>query len=194
MRSSDKWTSPKKTVKSFTRTSHKTTFKINTKNRYSALSQESSNSDNTIDTKNPTKATPSNSKLLRKIPNASKSMIMNLSKRPLTDIKKTVLELVLSFSPSQKYYDKQQFCTDFYRFIRSLKLTEYFHDKDDTDSYSDTETETTLDNEIWQKKNRDWYLDKAKENRSNGLTSFIDNMTRDIKHSNMRMRENIGTT
>ena len=109
-------------------------------------------------------------------------MIKNLSKRPLTDIEKTVLELGLSFSPSQKNYDKQQFCTDFYQFIRRLKLTEYFHDKDNTDSYSDTETETTLDNEIWQKKNRDWYPDKVKENRSNGLTSFIDNITRDIKH------------
>ena len=31
VRSSDKWTSPPKTVKSFTRTSHPTTFKINTK-------------------------------------------------------------------------------------------------------------------------------------------------------------------
>ena len=169
-------------MKSFTRTSHRTTFKINTRNRYSALSQESSNSDNTIDTKKPTKATPSDSTLLRKNPNASKSMIMNLSKRPLTDIEKTVLELGLSFSPSQKNYDKQQFCTDFYQFIRRLKLTEYFHDKDNTDSYSDTETEITLDNEIWQKKIRDWYPDKVKENRSNGLTSFIDNITRDIKH------------
>ena len=139
-------------MKSFTRTSHRTTFKINTKNRYSALSQESSNSDNTIDTKKPTKATPSHSTLLRKNPNASKSMIMNLSKRPLTDIEKTVLELGLSFSPSQKNYDKQQFCTDFYQFIRRLKLTEYFHDKDNTDSYSDTETEITLDNEFGKRK------------------------------------------
>ena len=46
VRSSNRWTSPKKTVKSFTRTSHRTSFKINTRNRYSALSQESSNSDN----------------------------------------------------------------------------------------------------------------------------------------------------
>ena len=107
---------------------------------------------------------------------------MNLSKSPLTDIEKIVLELGLSFSPSQKTYDKQQFCADFYQFIRRLKLTEYFPDKDNTDSYSDTEPETTLDNEIWQKKNPDWYPDKVKENRSNGLTSFIDNITRDIKH------------
>ena len=48
-------------------------------------------------------------------------------------------------------------------------LKNCFHDKDNTDSYSDTETETTLDNDIWQKKNPDWYPDKVKENRSNGL-------------------------
>ena len=54
-------------------------------------------------------------------------------------------------------------------------------DKDNTDSYSDTKPETTLDNEIWQKKTPDWYPDKVKENRSNGLTSFIDNVTRDSK-------------
>ena len=75
VRSSDKWTTPKK------RSNHSHPFPNQLlsisiqKNDYSALSQELNNLDNA-----PTQATLSNSALLRKNPNSSRSMIMNLSK------------------------------------------------------------------------------------------------------------------
>ena len=49
---------------------------------------------------------------------ATKSLISNLSNRRVSETKETVLELGLTFCPSQKTLNKQQLTLDFYHFIR----------------------------------------------------------------------------
>ena len=51
---------------------------------------------------------------------------MNLSDRVLSPAEKSVLELGVSFSPLNKNYDRILFATDFYEFVRRLKLCDYF--------------------------------------------------------------------
>ena len=53
---------------------------------------------------------------------ATKSLISNLSNRSISETEKTVLELGLTFCPSQKNLNKEQLALDFYHFIRQLKL------------------------------------------------------------------------
>lgn len=119
-------------------------------------------------------------------------IIINLTNplRPLTKEEAEVLELGLSFSPSIQHFNKEKLTEDFYWFIRRLKLTEYFHNAtaDNKSSLSSATFSTSSDgeeevsNNIWKEKNPDWYPDKVRNNRSQTLMDFIDNILRDTKN------------
>ena len=55
------------------------------------------------------------------------SMVVNLSKRTITGTERSVLELGLTFCPSQKNFNKEKLSLDFFQFIRRLKLPEHFY-------------------------------------------------------------------
>ena len=57
----------------------------------------------------------------------STSSIINLSRRQLTEAEKSVLDLGLTFSPSNNQYNKEELAHDMYNFIRKLRIREYFH-------------------------------------------------------------------
>ena len=109
------------------------------------------------------------------------ALIVNLSDRVLSPAEKSVLELGLSFSPSNKNYDRILFATDFYQFVRRLKLCDYFANLDSDYEHSDGYKDEPLDNGVWVEKNPDWYPEKVKKNRSKGLQTFIENTTHDLK-------------
>ena len=107
------------------------------------------------------------------------STIINLSsKRQLTEAEKSVLELGLTFSPSSNKYNKEELAHDIYKFIRKLKLREFFHDKQKqtnipidqtTQSTSGTASFNTSTQHPpdraeskWENKNPDWYPDEVK--------------------------------
>ena len=46
------------------------------------------------------------------------SLVINLSNRTITETEKKVLELVLTFCPSQKNFNKERLSLDFFKFIR----------------------------------------------------------------------------
>ena len=52
------------------------------------------------------------------------SCVVNLSKRKLTEDEITLLDLGLTFCPSVKNVNKEQVASDFFSFIRRLKLFE----------------------------------------------------------------------
>ena len=64
----------------------------------------------------------------------SQSAMYNLSKHVLSVDEKSVLELGLSFTPSQRKFNKEKFTNDIHNFIRRLKLKEYFHETDNQGS------------------------------------------------------------
>ena len=107
--------------------------------------------------------------------------VLNISNRQLSPDEKTVLELGLSFSPSQKAYNKETLAIDLYKFIRKLKLREYFHERKGDKA---TETSRIEDDDRcaskWQYRNADWYPDEVRNNRSPALKDFISNIEKDI--------------
>ncbi len=101
------------------------------------------------------------------------------------------MELGLSSTPSQKNYNKEKFVNDIHNFIRRLKLKEYFYERNNEDSQvhakKDIEKSTGSDRSDrsrlnWTIKNPNWYPAKVREERSESLTQFIDNLLNDIKH------------
>ena len=73
----------------------------------------------------------------------------------------------------------------FYHFIRRLKLKEYFHFNPPHNNQDNPENHVTTDDEMpnlnWSNKNSDWYPDSVKNDRSEGLLKFINNVTKDLK-------------
>ena len=130
----------------------------------------------------------------KKLINSSESLICNLSKWPISKIEESVLELGLTFCPSQKNFNKEQLTLDFFHFIRLLKLREFFS-KNPTSDYYDDQNMTTPDDERstlnWINRNSEWYSDKVKNNRSEGLVKFIDNITNDLKTHLMKNQNKI---
>ena len=57
-----------------------------------------------------------------------------MSKQILTIDEISVLALGLTFSPTVKMLSKEQTTNDFYRFIRRLKLHDYFYENPDQTS------------------------------------------------------------
>ena len=109
------------------------------------------------------------------------SLVINLSNRTITETEKTVLELGLTFCPSQKNFNKKRLSLDFFKFIRGLKLREYFHS---APSNSDNNNDISKDERSeskWKTDKSKWYPDEVKNNRSEGLTKFIDDVTKDLK-------------
>ena len=106
--------------------------------------------------------------------------MVNHFERVLSPAEKSVHELGLSFSPSNKNYDRILFAADFYQFVRHLKLCDYFANLDSDYEHSDGYKDEPLDNGVWVEKNPDWYPEKVKKNRSKGLQTFIENTTYDL--------------
>ena len=97
------------------------------------------------------------------------SLIVNLLKRILSETERNVLELGLTFCPSQNNYNKEQISFDFFQFIRRLRLREYFFvNKGPTSNQSDDTIDERY-NLKWKEKNSEWYPDYVKYNRSEGL-------------------------
>ena len=108
------------------------------------------------------------------------SLIINLSKRILSETERNVLELGLTFCPSQKNYNKEQISLDFFQFIHRLRLREYFFINKETTSNQSDNTIDERYNSKWKEKNSEWYPDYVKYNCSEGLEMLISNVTKDI--------------
>ena len=109
-----------------------------------------------------------------------KSLIVNLSKRSITETEKSVLELGLTFCPSQKNFNKEQLSTDFFHFIRRLKLREHFFRSPSSYDNENIRTDERSEHK-WKASNKYWYPEELQINRSEGLLKFIDNVTKDLK-------------
>ena len=108
----------------------------------------------------------------------SNSIVYNLSKRKLTPTEQSVLELGLTFSPSTKPINQEEISSDVFQFIRKLKLREYFdrnHDESEEAPVFHVHDDER-DPSKWQERHPDWYPDKVKNNRSEGLVKWIDSM------------------
>ena len=107
------------------------------------------------------------------------SIVYNLSKRKLTTVEQSVLELGITFSPSKKALDKDQIASDMFQFVRKLKLREYFEQNKDSSepvnlppAVQDDERDPTK----WQERHPTWYPDKVRNQRSEGLCRWIDSI------------------
>ena len=126
--------------------------------------------------------------------NTTESLIVNLSKRSLTETEKSVLEFRLTFCPSQENLNKEQLALDLFNFIRRLKLREhFFHNPSQPQSAGDEDKTVKQEDERsnlpWKDTNPHWYPNEIKFNRSEGLLHFIQNITDDLK-TNLRKNEN----
>ena len=182
-----KWSKPKKTVKP-ARINIKNEATTTTSNQYASLDHHENKSSKTKNAKQPKLSStdtsvPKNGHHYKKKYNPASldTLIVNLSDRVLYPAEKSVLELGLSFSPSNKIYDRILFATDFYQFVRRLKLCDYFANLDSDYEHSDGYKDEPLDNGVWVEKNPNWYPEKVKKNRSKGLQTFIENTTDDLK-------------
>ena len=119
------------------------------------------------------------------VPPAKKkhSNIVNLSNRRLTDPESRVLELGLTFCPSVKDYNKEKVVDDYYKFIRRLKLAEYFHENPSKSSQELPQFDEDRSKMNWTPKNPDWYPDAVRNKRSASLTKFIDKLLIDSKEN-----------
>ena len=121
------------------------------------------------------------------------SIIYNISDRVLTEIEKSVLECGLSYSPSQKEYNKENLAYDLYQFIRKLKLCEYFSQQPDDSQSNSQHLAPTQNGEDrtdmkWKEKHPDWYPDYVRNNRSIGLTKWIESITNDF-NDNLKLND-----
>ena len=177
---SEKWESPSKPIKHPIK---KSPPDFITQNRFMSLASDiptsQAPSSESSDTSKPKIQAP------RHLSSATKSLIFNLSNRSISETEKTVLELGLTFCPSQKNLNKEQLKLDFYHFIRRLKLKEYFHFNPPHNNQDNPENHVTTNDERsnlnWSNKNSDWYPDSVKNDRSEGLLKFINNVTKDLK-------------
>ena len=109
------------------------------------------------------------------------SLVINLSNRIITETEKTVLELELTFCPSQKNFNKERLSLDFFKFIRRLKLQEYFHSATSNSGNNNDISKDERSKLKWKTDKSEWNPDEVKNNRSEGLTKFIDDVTSDLK-------------
>ena len=112
----------------------------------------------------------------------SKSNVVNISSRKLTQEEVQVLELGLNFCPSVKHFNKEQLADDFYWFIRRLKLREYFHEESNSNTPTPTPHADQCDLK-WKQTNPNWYPEKVRNHRSPALVEFIDNILKDTSSS-----------
>ena len=175
---SEKWESPSKPIKHPVK---KSPPDFLTQNQFTSLVSD-------IPTSQPPNSEPSDaSKPKIEAPkhlfSATKSLTCNLSNCSISETEKTVLELGLTFCPSQKNLNKEQLTLDFYHFIRRLKLQEYFHFNLAHNNQDNPENHVTTDDESsnlnWSNKNFDWYPHSVKNDHSEGLLKFINNVTKD---------------
>ena len=175
---SEKWESPSKPIKHPVK---KSPLDFITQNQFTSLVSD-------IPTSQPPNSEPSDASKPKIEPpehlfSATKSLISNLSNRSISETEKTVLELGLTFCPSQKNLNKEQLTLDFYHFIRRLKLKEYFHFNPPHNNQDNPENHVTTDDETsklnWSNGNFDWYPDSVKNDHSEGLLKFINNVTKD---------------
>ena len=117
------------------------------------------------------------------------SNIVNLSQRRLTDSESSVLELGLTFCPSVKDFNKEKVVDDYYRFIRRMILTEYFHENPSKTSKELPEFDEDRSKMNWTPKNPDWYPDAVRNRRSASLTKFIDKLLSETKENLLANRE-----
>lgn len=188
----NKWTPIKRSFKpSISPTSPIQAIPIS--NRFTPLSSDSvapssSSATTSVNTSNPSDSTrtpdttantvhSAAERFKKRKPN-SNSIVFNLSKRKLTPVEQSVLELGLTFSPSAKAIDQEHITADVYQFIRKLKLREYFSQDDDNsdNTPTDEEQDDERDPSKWQERHPHWYPDKVKNNRSEGLVRWIDNI------------------
>ena len=103
-----------------------------------------------------------------------KSLVLNLSKQKLTETDSPVLKLGLTFSLAQRNYNKEKFTTDFYKFIRRLKLRESIFEqgKEDFDDESNIETLIQDEDMIWNQSNPHWYPPKSTSKAIERLEKF----------------------
>ena len=150
---------------------------VSTQNRYSALS-----TDFTVDRNS---ASQPDSDCIsdspqRRVPQRCQSgNVINLSSRVLTKHEMSLLNFGLSFSPSKKSIDKEQFCEDTYKFIRRMKLREHFG----SNSSAPYDTEDDRDSMSWTSSNPDWYPKEIQEGGSVGLRHCLDRTVEDLKNS-----------
>ena len=104
--------------------------------------------------------------------------VVNLSNRTLSKSELSLLDMGLSFSPSRKTLDKLKVCEDTFKFIRRLKLAEYFKDNERLVEQSEDDRDVP----DWTAGNPDWYPTYVQENRSQGLEQFIRRTVEDIRH------------
>ena len=117
---------------------------------------------------------------------SSKSTVYNLSNRILTKRESNVLELGLSFCPSQANFNKEMFAKDIFKFFRRLKLREYFFEENGKEtSHLNTKVNSQANDERhdlgWFIKNEHWYPEKVREGRSTDLSDFLDNTVHEIR-------------
>ena len=103
------------------------------------------------------------------------SNIVKLSNCQLMTDEVSVLGLGLSFCPTTKYLNKEQTTTNFYSFIRHLKIFEYFDENPDLENSQHTTNDINTERHILdrRKRNPDWYPNDLKEKRSEGLVSIV---------------------
>ena len=205
----EKWTTPKRTAgKSSMKYTTSTPVPTPTKNRFAPLANETllpppletdeisilaepTTNPPDVETENDTN-TPTPNKghdtppsavkkpLSERHPKSNKS-VNNLSSRKLTEHENSVLELGLNFSPSMKTYDKVSTATEFFHFIRRLKLRDYFYHNPSSSNDSAASRDEDRDDTGWKKKNPDWYPEEVRQNRSAALVAFIENIKQDTK-------------
>ena len=115
------------------------------------------------------------------------SLVVNLSKRTVTGIERSVLKLGLTFCPSQKNFNKEKRSLDYFRFIRRLKLREHFYTNPPCGS-TDEHPKDERSELKWKSENSDWYPDEVKYSRREDLLEFIENITNYLK-SNLKKNE-----
>ena len=168
-----KWSVPKVTCKK-----HKSSKlpAISTSNRFAGLSDVGVDTCSQSSNENP--LSPLQSR--HKVEVGSKTLkggVTNLSKRMLTDVELSVLELGLTFCPSSKEINKDMVCEDFLKFIRHLNLREYFQNSPQNREEQEDDREPTG----WLSSNPDWYPLEVSENRSESLKNFISDFKSDTK-------------
>lgn len=170
-----KWSTPSKTAKHY---KPKSTPPVSTHNRYSNLSE---NPVKKIHQPHPQISSSVHSPRSRQ--RSSKNQIIyNISHRTLTEAERSVIELGLSFCPSQKELDKNQLTDDLFQFIRKLKLREFFDHNSEGDPSQESSPEVPQDDQQesdrapskWIRQNRDWFPNVVRNNRSAGLLQWID--------------------
>ena len=131
---SEKWNIPTKTSKS---TTLKQLPNYTSHNYYQPLNSNSKPTKTTnhnrsrLSNKHYQTENSSGSKIKNKSNKVKKpklnSLVVNLSNRTITDTERSVLELGLTFCPSQKNFNKEKLSLDLFHFIRRLKLREHFY-------------------------------------------------------------------